>query len=265
MIIGYLDNNQRNISIEQQQNNVTKYAHDNLYDVCAFFNNIDIKNIVNSIISKNNTIIVANIACLGNKLAIIVENIEFLISNGFELISVKENLKFDSSKETQHLLNGLRLSIEIRNSMVSTITGNALKKRKDEGKVLGRCVGYRSSCTILERNKDKITQMYHEGKTKKQIADEFGCSVGLIFQYLRDNPEIKMIKDKDGNIVEHKVLNRNRTSKLDKQKDTIIKMYHEGKTKKQIAYAVGCTPETIFKYLRAHPEIKKAKGETSND
>ena len=61
----------------------------------------------------------ANIACLGSKLAIIVENIEFLVSNGFELISVKENLKFDSSNETTQLLNGIKLSIDIRNSMVS--------------------------------------------------------------------------------------------------------------------------------------------------
>ena len=143
--------------------------------------------------------------------------------------------------------------------MVSTITVNALKKRKEEGKALGRCVGYRSSCTILERNKDKITQMYHEGKTKQQIADELGCSIGLIFQYLRDNPEIKMMEDADGNIVEHIVRNRIRMSKLDKQKEIIIKMYHEGKTKKQIADVVGCSSNLLFRYLKKHPEIKKVK------
>lgn len=193
MIIGYLDNNQRNISTDEQRDIVNQYARDNAYNIDIFINDPDIKNIKDNINSKKNMLIMANIACLGSKLAIIVENIEFLVSNGFELISVKENLKFDSSNETTQLLNGIKLSIDIRNSMVSTITKKALKDKKDQGAILGFVKGQKCKSTILERNKYKIIQLYHEGKTKKQIAQTVGCSISLIFKYLQQYPELKMI------------------------------------------------------------------------
>ncbi len=193
MIIGYLDNNQRNISADEQRDIVNQYARNNAYNIDIFINDPDIKNIKDNINSKENTLIVANIACLGSKLVTIVENIEFLVSNGFELISVKENLKFDSSNETTQLLNGIKLSIDIRNSMVSTITKKALKDKKDQGAILGFVKGQKCKSTILERNKYKIIQLYHEGKTKKQIAKTIGCSISLIFKYLQQYPELKMI------------------------------------------------------------------------
>ena len=193
MIIGYLDNNQRNISADEQRDIVNQYARNNAYNIDIFINDPDIKNIKDNINSKENTLIVANIACLGSKLVTIVENIEFLVSNGFELISVKENLKFDSSNETTQLLNGIKLSINIRNSMVSTITKKALKDKKDQGAILGFVKGQKCKSTILERNKYKIIQLYHEGKTKKQIAKTIGCSISLIFKYLQQYPELKMI------------------------------------------------------------------------
>ena len=191
LIIGYLDCSQKNISTDEQRDIINQCARENVCGVDVFINDPDIKNIKDNINSKENTLIMANIACLGGKLATIVENIESLVSNGFELISVKENLKFDSSEETIQLLNGLKLSIEIRNSMVSTITKKALNDRKCEGKALGFPKGQKCLSTILERNKDKISKLYNEGKTKKQIAKAVGCSEGLIFKYLRENPELK--------------------------------------------------------------------------
>ena len=113
LIIGYLDNNQRNISTDEQRDIVSQYAHDNAYNIDIFINDPNIKNIKDNINSPKNTLIMANIACLGSKLAIIVENIEFLVSNGFKLISIKENLKFDSSEETTQLLNGIKLTLSM--------------------------------------------------------------------------------------------------------------------------------------------------------
>lgn len=143
MIVCYLDCSQKNIDINKQRDIVNQYAQDKACIVDVFFSDLDIKNIKNNINSKENTIIVANIVCLGNKLITVVENIEFIISSGFTLISVKENVKFDSSEETNQLINGMRLSIDIRNSMVSTITRKALDDKRSKGYKLGRFFTYK--------------------------------------------------------------------------------------------------------------------------
>ena len=81
LILVYLDCSQRNISTDMQRDIINQYTRENVCDVDVFLNDPDIKNIKDNINSKENTLIMANIACLGSKLAIIVENIEFLVSN----------------------------------------------------------------------------------------------------------------------------------------------------------------------------------------
>lgn len=191
MIVGYLDCSQKNIDINKQRDIVNQYAQDKACIVDVFFNDQDIKNIKNNINSKENTIIVANIACLGNKLITVVENIEFIISSGFTLISVKENVKFDSSEETNQLINGMRLSIDIRNSMVSTITRKALDDKRSKGYKLGRDFGLKNKRYIWEGKEEEIKNKLMSGMSRLRTAKEVGISVVSLYNYLKLNPELK--------------------------------------------------------------------------
>lgn len=191
MIVGYLDCSQKNIDINMQRDIVNQYAQVNACVVDVFFNDQDIKKIKNNINSKENTIIVANIACLGNKLITIVENIEFIISNGFTLISVKENVKFDSSAETNQLINGMKLSIDIRNSMVSTITRKALDDKKSKGYKLGRDFGLKNKRYCWNGKEEEIKNKILSGMAYLRIAKEVGISVASLYNYLKLNPELK--------------------------------------------------------------------------
>ena len=191
MIVGYLDCSQKNNDINMQRDIVNQYAQVNACVVDVFFNDQDIKKIKNNINSKENTIIVANIACLGNKLITIVENIEFIISNGFTLISVKENVKFDSSAETNQLINGMKLSIDIRNSMVSTITRKALDDKKSKGYKLGRDFGLKNKRYCWNGKEEEIKNKILSGMAYLRIAKEVGISVASLYNYLKLNPELK--------------------------------------------------------------------------
>ena len=194
MIIGYLDNNQRNISTDEQRDIVNQYACNNAYNIDIFLNDTDIKNIKDNINSKENTLIMANIACLGSKLVTIVENIELLVSNRFELISVKEDLKFDSSDETTQLLNGIKLSIDIRNSMVSTITKKALGDKRAKGYKLGRDFGLKNKRYCWDGKEEEIKNKLLSGVSKLQTADEVGISIASLYNYLKLNPELKELR-----------------------------------------------------------------------
>ena len=191
VIIGYLDNSQKNISIESQRDIINQYAQDNVCDVDIFLTEPDIKNIKNNINSKENTIIIANIACLGSKLATVTENIESMIFDGFTLITVKENLKFESSEETKQLLNGIKLSIDIRNSMVSVITRKALDDKRAQGFKLGRDFGFKNKRYCWNGKEEDIKNKLLSGMTRQQTADEVGISIVSLYNYLKLNPELK--------------------------------------------------------------------------
>ena len=199
MIVGYLDCSQKNIDINMQRDIVNQYAQVNACVVDVFCNDQDIKKIKNNINSKENTIIVANIACLGNKLITIVENIEFIISNGFTLISVKENVKFDSSAETNQLINGMKLSIDIRNSMVSTITRKALDDKKSKGYKLGRDFGLKNKRYCWNGKEEEIKNKILSGMSRLRTAKEVGISIASLYSYLKLNPELKMVREETSN------------------------------------------------------------------
>lgn len=199
MIIGYLDSSNRNISTEEQRDIVNQYALNTANNVDIFLSEQNIKNIVNCVNSKDSTIIISNIACLGNKLSLVVENIENLIASGFTLLSIKENLKFDGSDQTSFLLEGVKLSIDIRNSMVSTITTSALSNRKSSGQAIGRQSGSKNKNHVCDSKYAKIKSSLMEGMTKANIAKSVGVSVATLYNFLRDHPELKRVKAGGGN------------------------------------------------------------------
>ena len=199
VIIGYLDNGQKNISIESQRDIINQYTQDNACPIDVFLTDHDIKNIKDNINSKENTIIIANIACLGNRLATVTENIESMIFDGFTIIAVKENLKFESSEETMQLLNGIKLSIDIRNSMVSVITRKALDDKLAQGFKLGRDFGFKNKRYCWNGKEEDIKNKLLSGMTRQQTADEVGISIVSLYNYLKLNPELKNMTSGDTN------------------------------------------------------------------
>lgn len=76
----------KNITIDDQKSIVMSYINKHQMNVDIFFSSADFSSIIAQINSENHTIIVANIACLGNKL-------ENLMSSKLDLISITNELK----------------------------------------------------------------------------------------------------------------------------------------------------------------------------
>ena len=199
MIVGYLDNSQKNISIESQRDIINQYARDNAFPIDIFLTEPDIKNIKNNINSKEHTIIIANIACLGSKLATVTENIESMIFDGFTLITIKENLKFEPSEETEQLIKGIKLSIDIRNSMVSVITRKALDDKRAQGFKLGRDFGFKNKRYCWNGKEEEIKNKLLSGVSRLRTAKEVGISIVSLYNYLKLNPELKNMTRGDQN------------------------------------------------------------------
>lgn len=80
MFIGYFGESKKNIAIDDQKSIVMSYVNEHQMNVDIFFSSTDFSSIIDQINSENHTIIVANIACLGNKLEKIKDNLENLMS-----------------------------------------------------------------------------------------------------------------------------------------------------------------------------------------
>lgn len=190
MILCYLDTNKRNISIEEQRRIMTDYTirHKNV-SVDMFFEGNDISSLVKSLTSQKNTIITANIVCLGNTLREIRDNIEKLSKNQSTIISISENYKIIPDENALTFIQGLDYAIDIRNSLSSIITKKALSDKKASGFKLGRkTLGKKR---VLSGRETEIKQKLAQGITKVQLAKDLNVTQGTLYTFLKQHPELK--------------------------------------------------------------------------
>lgn len=194
MFIGYFDESKKNTAIDDQKSIVVSYINEHNLDVDIFFSSTDFSSIMDQINSKNHTIIVANIACLGNKLEKIKDNLENLMSQKLNLISVAEEMHLKSDDDTlSEAINGINLAIKIRSSMTSTVTKQALNKKREQGYKLGRDFGIKNKRYIWEGKEEEIKNKLLSGMSRLRTAKEVGISVVSLYKYLKLNPELKNI------------------------------------------------------------------------
>ena len=204
MVIGYLDIGGKNIAVEKQRRGIEQYAADNDFAVDMYVSETDIRNMEAGFQTTGHTVLCANVASLGNSLAVIVENLKAFLGKGLNLVCVKEKLVLKPSSETDLLLKGLALSIEIRNSMVSTITKNSLDEKKASGCKLGRCLGSKNKKRVWDGKKELIVSRLLSGVSRKRAAQEAGISVVSLYNFLAQNPEVgRLLQSKNAENRDH--------------------------------------------------------------
>lgn len=190
MIIGYLDESDRNVSIEEQRQAVEQYVCDRNLVVDVFSSDVMSK-LASGLQTSGHTLILANIVGLGHSLNSIKDSLKALVAKGVTIISIKENLIVEPNQEVEWMIKGMELSIDIRNSMVSTITKKALGNKRAQGYKLGRDFGCKNKRYIWEGKEEAIKNKLLSGLTRQQTADEVGISIVSLYNYLKLNPELK--------------------------------------------------------------------------
>ena len=189
MFIGYFDESKKNIAIDDQKSIVMSYVNEHQMNVDIFFSSTDFSSIIDQINSENHTIIVANIACLGSKLEKIKDNLENLMSQKLDLISITEEMHLKSDDTLSEAIDGINLAIKIRSSMVSTITKKALNRKREQGYKLGRDFGYKHY--IWEGKEEEIIKKLKSGLSRLKTAKEVGISIVSLYNFLKLYPELK--------------------------------------------------------------------------
>lgn len=188
MILGYLDNNEKNIDVEKQRRQILDYASENGLVVDMFLQESKIEALKSSIKTDNHTLIVANIIALGMSLLQIKESISILAKMNVTVISVQEGYVW-APKDLRALPRWLDVVIDIRSSISSLLTCRALAERKAQGVRLGRKTPNKKR--VFDGREEEIKQKLADGVTKVQIARDFGVAQATLYAFLRQHPELK--------------------------------------------------------------------------
>ena len=189
MILGYLDINTKNIDVESQRQQILQYTAANNLAVDMFVQESSVCAVASNLeLTENHTVIIANIVALGTSLQQIKENLSLLGEANLTLISVKEGYIW-KPEELHSMPKALDLVINIRSSLTSIVTCNALSERKAQGVRLGRKTPNKQH--VFDGKEEEIKQKLADGVTMVQIAIDFGVAQVTLYAFLKQHPELK--------------------------------------------------------------------------
>lgn len=190
MILCYLDTSEKNISIDVQQKIVVDYAT-KYKNIEIFIKDSDISFLIKSLTENKNTILLANVVCLGKTLKEIRDNIDKLVKKQCTIVLVSENRTISPKKNAKNVIQGVDYALDMRNSLSSIITKKALAEKKAQGFTLGR--KSRNRKRILDDKQDEIILRKLKGETNLQIAQALEVTPTTLYSFYRQHPEIKKL------------------------------------------------------------------------
>lgn len=196
MIVGYLRISTEKQHLENQRDEIQRYAEQNGLEVDLWVSEVVSgkkqaagRKLGRTIsrMKKGDTLIVSEVSRLSRTLTDIMTIMGKCLKKGINIYTTKECYRFDDSINSKILCFAFGLVAEIERNLISMRTKEALALRKAEGKVLGRRKGYTPKIDVLIRNEQQIMQMKMEGASVKQICERYDVSRDTYYKYYKYN------------------------------------------------------------------------------
>ena len=188
MIIGYINNNKKNVDAEAQRQTISDYAQANGLTIDTFYTSDNVSQLAECLQTGGHDVLFANIVSVGGTLAQIKDNLQVLFAKGLKIISINENIQLNSGDI--NILDGLKIATNIMNSIISITSKQALAYKKAQGCKLGRA-DRKNKKYVWSGKEEEIQQKLLAGMTRRQIAQDTGMSIFSLYNYINQTPELK--------------------------------------------------------------------------
>ena len=137
-------------------------------------------------IKKGDVILASELSRLGRKLFMIMRILEHCMNVGAKVLTVKDGYELGDNIQSKVLAFAFGIAAEIERDMISMRTKEALARKRNEGVILGRPKGRKSSYYKLDKDKEQITNLFFAGYSKSAIARELGVHRITVANYLKE-------------------------------------------------------------------------------
>ena len=139
--------------------------------------------------TKGDILICSELSRLGRSLFMIMDILNQCMKVGIMVISIKDNYRLGDDIQSKVLAFAFGLSAEIERNLISQRTKEALKRKKDEGVILGRPKGRKSSKVKLSGKRELINKYMLAGMSKSAISKKLKVHRNTLADYLNSERE----------------------------------------------------------------------------
>ena len=136
-------------------------------------------------VKKGDLIVCSELSRLGRSMFMIMSILNRLMEAEVSVFTVKEGYRLGQDLQSKVLAFAFSISAEIERTLLSQRTSEALKRKKEEGVVLGRPKGCKAKRYKLSGCEDEIISMIETGYRIIDICEYFRCSTATLFSFMR--------------------------------------------------------------------------------
>lgn len=194
MVIAYLRVSTEKQFLENQREEILRFARKNNVTIDKWYN----ETVSGSVSTKDrelakllkrmkpgDSLIVTEISRLSRTLLDIMNILSLCVKKQVVLYSTKEGYVFQDNINSKVLGFAFGLVAEIERNLISIRTKEALARRKQEGKPLGRRKGSITKMKILYENRYLVVKQLAEGKSHEAMAQHLGVSRSTVSRYIK--------------------------------------------------------------------------------
>ena len=194
MVYGYIRVSTDKQTVENQRFEINQYAQKNNITIDRWIEETisgtispDKRNLGKLLrhVQKHDIIICSELSRLGRSMFMIMSILNELMEMQVAVYTVKEGYKLGQDLQSKVLAFAFSISAEIERNLIAERTTEALRRRKAEGKILGRPKGRKNTTYKLSDKKDEIIKFLEDGYTKTFLIDYYGISSATLYNFFR--------------------------------------------------------------------------------
>ena len=136
-------------------------------------------------VKKDDLIICSEISRLGRSLFMIMAILNHLMKNGAQIWTIKDNFRLTNDLQSKVMACAFGLTADIERELISQRTKEALARKQQEGVVLGRPRGKKSTHLKLSGHEEEIKKFLKENMSKCAIARKFGVNRMTVDSFIK--------------------------------------------------------------------------------
>ena len=136
-------------------------------------------------LKSGDILIASELSRLGRNLLQIMSILHYCMEIEAKIWTIKDNYRLGDDIQSKVLAFAFGLSAEIERDLISQRTKEALKRKREQGIILGRPKGSKSSYLKLTKYQKQVLKLKERGVSNTKIGKKFGVTRDTVARFLK--------------------------------------------------------------------------------
>lgn len=198
-------------------------------------------------LTADDTLVLADLSCLGQRTVIILNRLSFLTQNGVALLTAQNDF---SAKDIALLNQGANVFVKLIKKLHQRSVNNAMSTKEEKNIRIGRARGALNRRLTLDSRRDEVIELFKSGLSVASAARKLDVDFQTLQRFLNRNPDLDAVRPPKWN-------GKRRIFILEERREEVAEMLASGASLSKLSRHFDVSYQTVLRFFKENPELKE--------